>query len=78
MDKVKIFCDHSLTLREMTENLLTNGHFRTQPPLPPLGLVHFWPPESVDFPPVLINPYWAAHNCTWGFSAALIYDRDWS
>ena len=31
MDKVKNFCDHSMTLREMTDNLLTNGHFWTPP-----------------------------------------------
>ena len=32
MDKVIIFCDHSMTLREMTDNLLTVGHFWTPPP----------------------------------------------
>ena len=31
MDKVKNFCDHSMTLREMTDNLLTTGHFWTTP-----------------------------------------------
>ena len=31
MDKVKIFCDHSMTLREMTDNLLASGHFWTPP-----------------------------------------------
>ena len=29
--KVKNFCDHSMTLREMTNNLLTTGHFWTTP-----------------------------------------------
>ena len=37
MDKVKIFCDHSMTLREMTDNLPASGHFWTPPPHP-LGL----------------------------------------
>ena len=36
MDKVKNFCDHSMTLREMTDNLLSSSHFWTPPP--PLGL----------------------------------------
>ena len=31
MDKVKIFCDHNMTLREMTNNLMTSGHFWTPP-----------------------------------------------
>ena len=31
MDKVKIFCDHSMTLREMTDNLPASGHFWTPP-----------------------------------------------
>ena len=31
MDKVKNFCDHSMTLREMTDDLLTSGHFCPPP-----------------------------------------------
>ena len=31
MDKVKNFCDHSMTLREMTDNLPTTVHFWTPP-----------------------------------------------
>ena len=31
MDKVKIFCDHSMTLREMTDNLPASVHFWTPP-----------------------------------------------
>jgi hypothetical protein len=31
MDKVKNFCDHCITLRETTDNLLTTGHFWTTP-----------------------------------------------
>ena len=37
MDKVKNFCDHSIPLREMTDNLQTTGHLWTPPPHP-LGL----------------------------------------
>ena len=33
MGKVKNFCDHSMTLREMTDNLLTTGHFWPPPPV---------------------------------------------
>ena len=36
-DKVKNFCDHSMTMWEMTDILLTSGSF-WPPPLPPLGL----------------------------------------
>ena len=32
MDKVKIFYDHSMTLREMTDNLPTSCHFWTPGP----------------------------------------------
>ena len=31
MDKVKSFCDHSMTLRETTDNLPASGHFWTPP-----------------------------------------------
>jgi hypothetical protein len=31
MDKVKIFCEQSMTMREMIDNLLTSGHFWTPP-----------------------------------------------
>ena len=40
MDKVKNFCDHSIPLREMTDNLQTTGHLWTPPPHP-LGLKLF-------------------------------------
>ena len=50
MDKVKNFCDHSMTLREMTDNLLTTGHFWTPPPHP-LGLNKSkanWTPSQIN------------------------------
>ena len=58
MDKVKNFCDQSMTLREMTNNLLTTGHFWPTPqPLELTGehLLYSEPFSNKQFANLLLN-----------------------
>ena len=75
IDKVKNFCDHSITLRGMTDNLLTTGHFWTTSASFRVKL-YFWALKNRTIDVLVLNRgIWlggSAKNCDHGYTPGQI------